>query len=62
MSGVFIFCRSGVVVWADDAPQGTALLFLKGAPTVIKDLVQPESVPEDFNEVRPSLLQHLWSH
>lgn len=48
--------RSGVVVWADDAPKGTALLFLRGAPTVIKDMVQPESVPQDFHEVSPSLL------
>ena len=46
--------RSGVVVWSDDAPKGAALLFLRGAPTVIKDLVQPESVPERFNEVSPS--------
>ena len=45
--------RSGVVVWSDDAPKGTALLFLRGAPAVIKDLVQPESVPEDFNQVSP---------
>ena len=45
--------RSGVVVWSDDAPKGTALLFLRGAPTVIKDLVQPKSVPGDFNEVSP---------
>lgn len=51
-----LLCRSGVVVWADDAPNGTALLFLRGAPTVIKDLVQPESVPEDFDEVSPALL------
>ena len=40
-----------MVVWSDDAPKGAALLFLRGAPAVIKDLVQPESVPGAFNEV-----------
>ena len=43
--------RSGVVVWSDDAPKGSALLFLRGAPAVIRDRVQPSSVPEDFNQV-----------
>ena len=43
--------RSGVVVFADDTPKDTALLFLRGAPAVIKDMVQPSSVPEDFQQV-----------
>ena len=43
--------RSGVVVLADDALPGSALLFLRGAPGVIKDLVQPSSVPADFDQV-----------
>ena len=43
--------RSGVVVWANDGPKGSALLFLRGAPATIRDLVQPASVPESFNQV-----------
>lgn len=43
--------RSGVVVFSNDAPKGSALLFLRGAPAVIRDLVQPASVPANFNEV-----------
>ncbi len=46
--------RSGVVIWADDAPRGSALLFLRGAPAVIRDLVQPSTVPEDFTQVSES--------
>lgn len=43
--------RSGVVVWSDDGPKGSALLFLRGAPAMIRDLVQPASVPANFNQV-----------
>ena len=43
--------RSGVVVWSDDGPRGSALLFLRGAPAVIRDMVQPNTVPSDFNQV-----------
>ncbi|DBB02797.1 TPA: hypothetical protein ACH3X1_013629 [Trebouxia sp. C0004] len=42
--------RSGVVVMADDALPGSALLFIRGAPGIIKDLVQPSSVPADFEQ------------
>jgi len=42
--------RSGVVVM-DDALPGSALLFIRGAPGIIKDLVQPSSVPADFEQV-----------
>ncbi len=48
--------RSGVVVISTDAPKGSALLFLRGAPAVIKSLVTPTSVPPDFDQVR---LRHL---
>lgn len=48
--------RSGVVVLSDDAPKGSALLFLRGAPAVIRDMVQTASVPPDFNQVRTPLL------
>ena len=43
--------RSGVVVWADDGPPGAALFFLRGAPAVIRCLVQPSTVPENFSQV-----------
>ena len=36
---------------ADDALPGSALLFIRGAPGIIKDLVQPSSVPVDFEQV-----------
>ena len=36
---------------ADDALPGSALLFIRGAPGIIKDLVQPSSVPADFEQV-----------
>ena len=43
--------RSGVVVWSDDGPKGSALLFLRGAPAVIWNMVQAASVPDNFNQV-----------
>ena len=48
--------RSGVVVVSTDAPKGSALLFLRGAPAVIQSLVSPTSVPPIFDLVR---LTHL---
>ena len=42
--------RSGVVVLADDRPQGSALLFLRGAPAVIRGLVDAATVPADFDQ------------
>lgn len=42
---------SGVVVLSGDAPRGAALLFLRGAPTVIESLVDPATVPHNFEEV-----------
>ena len=51
--------RSGVVVVSTDAPKGSALLFLRGAPAVIKSLVTPTSVPPDFDQVRPRHLSTL---
>ena len=49
--------RSGVVVSlhtsgsVSDAPPGSALLFLRGAPGAIKGLVEASSVPPDFDQV-----------
>lgn len=47
--------RSGVVVLASDGPRNSARLFIRGAPAVIQDLVQPSSLPADFDEVIHSL-------
>ena len=44
--------RSGVVVSASDGPPNSARLFLRGAPAVIRELVQPSSLPSDFSQVR----------
>ena len=44
--------RSGVVALSKDAPKGSGLLFLRGAPTVIRRLVKPETVPLDFDKVK----------
>ena len=47
--------RSGVVAVSDDSPARTALLFIRGAPGLIKELVQPSSVPENFEQVQPEI-------
>lgn len=43
--------RSGAVVLSQDVPHGAALLFLRGAPAVIKSLVDPATVPANFDQV-----------
>ena len=48
--------RSGAVVESSDAPKGTALLFLRGAPAVIRNLVDPSTVPKDFDQVSCNLI------
>ena len=45
--------RSGIVVLTDDVAPRSALLFLRGAPGPIRDLVDPASVPDNFEEVSP---------
>lgn len=47
--------RSGAVVLSEDAPPGSALLFLRGAPAVIRSLVNPATVPHDFDQVGVSV-------
>jgi len=39
---------------SSDAPKGSALLFLKGAPAVIKGFVDPTTIPKDFDQVCPA--------
>ena len=52
--------RSGAVVLSPDAPKGAGLLFLRGAPAVIRRLVKPASVPQDFDQVgSSSKLTHM---
>lgn len=48
--------KSGSVVLSEDTPPGSALLFVRGAANVIKHLVQPTSVPPDFDQVRHTSL------
>ena len=43
--------KSGAVVVPEDAPEGSALLLVKGAPSVIKHMAKPGSVPENFDRV-----------
>jgi len=43
--------RSGMVVVSSEAPDGSGLLFLRGAPDVIRSLVSPATVPPDFDQV-----------
>ena len=55
--------RSGAVVIPSDVSDGSGLLFLRGAPDVIRSLVRQESAPPDFDKVdlthhsSPSFLQ-----
>ena len=43
--------KSGVVVMSGDAPASTALLFIKGAPSVVKATVVASSIPSGFAKV-----------
>ncbi len=43
--------KCGSVALSNDAPPGAALFFVKGPPLVIKELVQPSTVPQDFDQV-----------
>ena len=43
--------KSGAVVVPQDAEDDTALLLVKGAPSVIKHMSRPGSVPENFDRV-----------
>ena len=48
--------RSGAVAVPEDAPPDTALLLLKGAPSVIKHLAKHGRVPEEFDAVRSAVM------
>ncbi len=50
---------SGTVIVPEDAPDDTALLLVKGAPSVIKHMAKPGSVPDNFDKVN-SLPAILW--
>ena len=43
--------RSGVIATQFEGPPGNALLFVKGAPGMIKPLVRKEDLPADFDQV-----------
>lgn len=42
---------SGALAVPEDAPADTALLLVKGAPSVIRHMARPGSVPENFDAV-----------
>jgi len=50
---------SGTVIVPEDAPEDTALLLVKGAPSVIKHMAKPGSVPDNFDKVN-NLPAVLW--
>lgn len=50
---------SGTVIVPEDAPHDTALLLVKGAPSVIKHMARPGSVPDNFDKVK-NLSAVLW--
>lgn len=43
--------RSGVIACEQGAASGTALLFVKGAPSMLKPLLKAETLPPDFQQV-----------
>ena len=43
--------RSGVIAAEHYAPAGTAMLFVKGAPSRVKPLLKGATLPDDFQEV-----------
>ena len=59
--------RSGVIATHSQGPPGTALLFVKGAPGMVKPLVRKEVLPADFDQVgheyyhSHSLRRSFWS-
>ncbi len=46
--------RSGVVAADHKADAGTALLFIKGAPSKMKPMLRKRTLPRDFQEVHGS--------
>ena len=47
--------KSGALIRACDADPDSALLFLRGAPGMIKRMVGNQSVPMDFDQVHNNL-------
>lgn len=43
--------KSGAVVVPEDAPEGTALLLVKGAPNVIKHMARAGNIPDNYDKV-----------
>ena len=51
-----VLMRSGVVAADHKAAAGTALLFVKGAPSKMKPMLRKRTLPHDFQEVPGSNL------
>ena len=43
--------RSAAVAVEAEAPSSTAMLFVRGAPSVIGQLVSPDTLPPDYHQV-----------
>ena len=43
--------RSAAVAVEAEAPSNTAMLFVRGAPSVIGQLVSPDTLPADYRQV-----------
>ena len=53
--------RSGVIAAQHNAPAGTALLFVKGAPSKVKPLLRGSTLPHDFQEVCHQFCDHCFT-
>ena len=51
--------RSGIVAAEHEAAAGTALLFVKGAPSKIKTLLRKSTLPDDFQQVPDCSCMHI---
>lgn len=53
--------KSGTIAVAENESDDTAVLFVKGAPSVIQQIADPVTVPPDFTKVSMMpLLLHAW--
>lgn len=43
--------KSGALVVPEDAPEGTALLLVKGAPNVIRHMARAGNIPDNYDRV-----------
>lgn len=51
--------RSGIIAAEHEAAAGTALLFVKGAPSKLKPLLKGNTLPDDFQQVTKYSCMHI---